>query len=562
MAETPLKSLKPHYKAIVVGGGVNGVGIARDLALRGVDCLLVEKKDFSQGTSWASSGMIHGGPRYLLDDPEVTRLSCLDSGYIQNIAPHLLFRIPFLYPIYQKPGEPKIKGQMLLESVDTFFSVYDRYSPLKNGKPHVRLSAEGALALEPGIPSENLLGAVSFDEWGIDVPRLCIANVMDAKIHGATCLNHTEVTQVNSDNDQFQSVELQDTLTGETKTISADVLINATGPWAPQFAEKMGVPLKLRGSKGIHLVFDRRLFNMAITANAIDGREIFIMPYENTTIIGTTDDDYFGDLDEQRSEEDEIKYLLEGIRRVFPAVDEARMIYSYSGVRPTLYEREKYESALSREHEVLDHERLHGQKGMVSLIGGKLASYRIMAEETADLVCKKLGVKAKCQTHEKSLPGGDHTPDVMDLSLNFEQNPMVVSRLVYRHGSLAVKILEMMQKDPEKAKLICPCEPVSVAEIEYVIENEFVRTLSDLKMRTRWTMGPCQGTECLLPGAHLFEKLVDDVNDVQKNHVPQFMNEWWWNRAAVLTTDQLKQEELFQAIHFRNHGLAEKSGEI
>lgn len=541
------KKFNPSYKVVIVGGGINGVGIARDLALRGVDCLLVEKGDFSAGTSGASSGMIHGGPRYMLGDVDVTKLACLDSGYIQKAAPHLLFRIPFLYTVYHGEKTSKLAAQIKLEAVESFFTAYDEFVPLKNGQPHTRLSAQDVAELEPNIPQQNLLGAVTFDEWGIDVPRLCVANAIDAVEHGATVRNHTEVIEVFKSHGRVTGVKLRDVLTGQTHQVDCDVLVNATGPWAPEFAKQMGVPIQLRGGKGIHITFDRRLFNMAVVSQTIDGREIFMMPYENVSVLGTTDDDYFDDLDNQKCSQDEIEYLLDAIRPVFPAVDSARMIRSWSGVRPTLYERGVMEDELSREHEVVDHQK-QGLAGAYSMLGGKLASYRIMAEELVDLVCQQIDVNKPCQTQSKPLPGGDELLDVEQLLKEYAVDPHVLSRLVYRHGSRARLILDAIQKDSSKGALLCSCEPVTVAEAEYVIQNEMVRTLSDLRRRTRASLGPCQGGNCSLAMAGILAQLQQKSPQESWDDLERFHQEWWWNRACVLNSDQLAQEELNQAL--------------
>lgn len=545
--------LKSEYDVIVVGGGVNGVGIARDCALRGVSCLLVEKGDFSGGTSGCSSGMIHGGPRYMMGDVSVTQLACLDSGYIQKIAPHLLFRIPFLYTVHKTKHRSAFEAKVLLESVEGFFTAYDKFVPLKNGMPHTRLSKKEVVELEPNIPSENLFGGVTFDEWGIDVPRLCVANAVDAVENGATVLNHTKVEEVLKTDQKITGVRIQNRLNAQEKTVSCKVFINATGPWSPQMGKMMGVPIKLRGGKGIHITFDRRLFNMAIVSQCIDGREIFVMPYENTSIIGTTDDDYFGDLDDQRVSDEEIEYLIDGIEQVFPAIREARMIRAWSGVRPTLYERDCYEDALSREHEVLDHAKRDKLSGAISLLGGKLASYRIMSEEVVDLICEKLGVKARCTTHSRPLPGGDSMPNVTELAAAYDLDPYMISRLVYRHGSRATRILDDIKRDPELSAMVCPCEPVTEAEIRYVVKHEMAQTLSDVRRRTRFTLGPCQGTQCLIPGSSLLSQLKPDDEQSAVGLAQDFWQEWWWNRACVMNGDQLKQEELNQALHFCNN---------
>src|SRR5215471_18741566 len=177
---------------IVIGGGVNGTGVARDATLRGLRVALFERHDLAFGASGNSSGMIHGGPRYLTSNPDVTYSSCLDSGHIQRIAPHLLFRIPFLTPVY---NSTELLGEATLASYDAFFDVYDRYQPLKRGKPHVRLTGDEIAALEPGL-APGARGGVTFDEWGIDGARLCVANVVDAIEQGAEVHIHTTVTEL------------------------------------------------------------------------------------------------------------------------------------------------------------------------------------------------------------------------------------------------------------------------------------------------------------------------------------------------------------------------------
>ncbi|EKD51029.1 MAG: hypothetical protein ACD_62C00362G0002 [uncultured bacterium] len=542
-------SIRNFYDVIIVGGGINGCGIARDLALRGVSCLLVEKNDFAAGTSGASSGMIHGGVRYLLSDARVTRLSCLDSGIIQKMAPHLLFRIPFLITVYDQPKRSGLSARLYLEAAEAYFRAYDTFASHKNAQKHTRLSPSEVLALEPRMAPDRLIGGVTFDEWGIDVPRLCVANVLDAIENGAHACNHTTVTGVGCTQGRVTSVVLKDDLSRSVRRVSCKMLVNATGPWSPQFAKLFGVAIPMRPTKGIHVVFDRKLSQVAIVAQAIDGREVFLLPYENTSILGTTDDDFFGDLDDQRSTHDEVQYLLDAIDPVFPDIRKARVINTFSGVRPTLYERNAYEDDLSREHEVIDHAKRDQLEGVVSLIGGKLASYRIMAKETADLVAKKLGVRVKSTTHERCLPGGDELPNAKSLARDYHVSPQIVSRLIYRHGSRAIRILELIRKDASLGALVCSCEPVTVAEVQYVVTHELARTLSDVRRRTRLTMGPCQGTNCLTAASAVLAGLQHKGPQEHEDMMRDFVKEWWWNRACVLDGDGLKQEELFQALH-------------
>ncbi|MCA9773243.1 MAG: glycerol-3-phosphate dehydrogenase/oxidase, partial [Myxococcales bacterium] len=459
----------------------------RDTAMRGIRTLLLEKNDFAAATTGASSGMIHGGLRYLTSDVGTTELSCTDSGYIQKICPHLLFRIPFLAPVFEGAG-----GRAMIELYEAFFSVYDRYQPLKNGKPHTRLSREDALAIEPGL-HPKILGAVTMDEYGIDAYRLVVANAVSAAEAGAKVLNHTEVTDFLVDAGKVLGVKTRDTLTGETATWRARIVFNATGPYGPAFIRKAGARYKLRPAKGVHITLERRISNVAVTATSIDGRQIFMIPQENTTIIGTTDDDYYGDLDRIPILEDEIEYLLQGMERMMPGIRRHRMVHAWAGVRPTLYKWGPIEDKLSREHEIYDHGERDGVANLFSMAGGKLASYRVMSEEAADLVAKRLGVAAGCATHTSALPGGDETPDARKLAEAHRLHPHAVARMIYRHGSRAREILEIVRETPRWGRLVSQTEPVTEAEVRYVIRKEWARTVGDIHRRCRTGGGAAQG---------------------------------------------------------------------
>ncbi|EKD41291.1 MAG: hypothetical protein ACD_73C00774G0001, partial [uncultured bacterium] len=540
--------LMNFFDVIIIGGGINGCGIARDCAQRGLKVLLLEKGDFAGGTSGASSQMIHGGLRYLLSDVKTTELACKDSGYIQKIAPHLIFRIPFVYPVYQQKGESSIKAKMFLELLETLMERYDRYVPLKKGHSHCRLTSQEALELEPGLNPEGLVGAITFDEWGIDVARLCFLNAFEAVSDGALVQNHARVVGIIKEKNTVMGVSFVDEKTKQKKEAFAKYVVNACGPWAPQLAQMAGASIKLRPGKGVHLMFDRRISNMAINAKTIDGREVFLMPHENVSILGTTDDDYFGDLDDQRVLKEEVDYLMEAMAEVFPAIKKARMISSMSGVRPTLYARNVYEDDLSREHEIVDHGVKEGVNGFVSIIGGKLASYRIMSEEMTDFLCHKLGNTKACQTHEKPLPGAKEVPDVKTLAREFNLEPYLVSRLVFRHGSVARQICEQMHQNPDGKTIMCACEPVTQAEIDYVLRHEQVAGLDDLKRRTRLSMGPCQGMNCQLAAVAALQK-ANKIDDPLKE-LNDYRKKMWPNRAVILTEGQLHQEHLARAVMY------------
>jgi glycerol-3-phosphate dehydrogenase len=496
MADGPLPAGADEYDVAIVGGGVNGTGVARDLALRGFKVVLFERNDLAFGASGNSSGMIHGGVRYLSSAPHVTEQSCRDSGYIQRIAPHLLFRMPFLMPV-----KSAHQGRVMFELIDAYFGLYDKYQPLKRGEPHCRLDPSELARLEPGLVG-SIVGGISFDEWGIDGARLCVLNALDASLHGGRIYVHTTVESIaraRAEDGGRYVVEARDRTSGERVRVRAHVVVNATGAWGPVTAAIGSLPqarVRVRPGKGIHVVLDRRVTNYGIVSETIDGRQIFVYPWQNVSIVGTTDDDYYGDLDEVRATSEEVRYLVQGVARVFPSVRACRAIGTYAGVRPTLYQYGPNEDALSREHEIVDH-AADGAPGVYSMIGGKLASYRIFAQELSDTVAtKEFDSSTPCSTHTQPLPGGDRVPDAVRLAEEHHLTPIAGRRLVYRHGSIAERILDRARSHPSEKEVVCACEPVLEAEVRHAVREELARDVHDVARRTRLGLGQCGGMRC------------------------------------------------------------------
>ncbi len=541
---------------VVIGGGVNGTGVARDASLRGFKVALFERNDLAFGASGNSSGMIHGGLRYLLDDPKVTKSSCTDSGYIQKIAPHLLFRIPFLMPIHQGP-----KAKIMMELMDGFFEAYDLFQPLKHGKSHTRLQPDEVYQIEPGLVP-NLAGAMTFDEWGIDGSRLCAINAVDASENGAKIFVGVTVDRIerNPQTGGILGVHYLDQHTQQRGFLSTQVVINATGAWAPITVALGGVSpskARVRPGKGIHVVFDRRLSNVAIAGQAIDGRQIFIEPWQNMSILATTDDDYYGDLDRVIATQEEVRYLVQGISKVFPAVRKARIIGTYAGVRPTLYEYGPSEDALSREHEIVDH-KVHGAPGLFSMMGGKLASYRIFAEEMMDVLSSIFQSPQPCTTQCKPLPGGDRILSDHSITSQFNIDGISARRLIYRHGSRALPIAERTLKKKNETKVICNCEPVLEAEIRHVIQNEWARTVSDVARRTRLGLGACGGMKCAVRCGQIIADELGLSPEVGHRQALSFLEQQAKTRIVGIGSGQARQE-VFSLSHLRSELNMEKT---
>lgn len=539
-------------RVLVIGGGINGTGIARDLALRGVPVVLAEKRELGSGTSWASSGMIHGGLRYLQKDPEVTEHSCIDSGAIQRIAPHLVFRIPFLMPVFR--DDP-----LGAELVEIGLEMYDRYVPLKNGRPHTRLTRAQALALEPAL-SDRIECAFTLDEWGVDAARLCVANALDAADRGTTVLTHTEVLEILRDGSgRVTGARLRDRIRGDEAIVEAELVMNATGPWAPQLAELAGEEVRLRPGKGIHLVFERRVSNLAIYAKGVDGRDMFTFPHEQNSMAGTTDDDYYGDLDRIDVIEDEVAYVLQAMERSIPSIRERRVLHAISGVRPTLFGFGAYEDELSRDYEIVDHGTTGNAPGLYTMTGGKLASYRLMAEDAADRLCAALGVEASSRTAELPLPGGEAPADLPALAARFRIGLASAARLAFRHGTRARGVLEAGDDAHARGRrIVCACEPVLDAELRHVARCEGLRRLTDCTLRVRLGVGACQGAGCAATAAGvLAEELGWDAARAVRE-VAELAAARWRAVAPVLSGAQVAAMEIHRHVNFGMLGLAEE----
>ena len=540
-------------QVLVIGGGINGAGIARDLALRGVRCALVERREFGSGTSWASSGMIHGGLRYLQQDPQVTLHSCVDSGAIQRIAPHLVFRIPFVMPVF--PEDP-----IGPELIEVGLEMYDRYQPLKNGRPHTRLSREQARRLEPAL-SPGIECAFTLDEWGVDAARLTAANALDAAERGAALRTHTEVVELlrESGSGRVLGAELRDRITGETLRVEAELTMNATGPWAPRLAALAGAEVRLRPAKGIHLVFERRVSNLAIYARGIDGRDMFTFPHEQNSMAGTTDDDFYGDLDQIEVTEDEVAYVMQAMQRSIPSIRRHRVIHTTQGVRPTLYGFGQNEDELSRDFAVIDHAR-DGAPGFFTIAGGKLAAYRLMAERASDRLCGMLGVREPCRTAVTPLPGGDGRLDVLALARRFRAPVPAVVRLGFRHGTEAARVLAPFEPGPGASaappapRIVCSCEPVLEAELAHAARREGVRTLGDCAFRVRLGVGACQGAGCAGQAAGLLADALDWSAERSAAEVAAFAAERWRSAAPALGGRHLAAFEIHRHVFLAARG--------
>lgn len=515
------------YDLIIIGGGINGAGTARDAALRGLKVALFEREDWGSGTTGSSTRMVHGGLRYLLYDIPTTKLASEDAGRIRRIAPHVTWRIPFLWPLF--PG-----SRLVREATEAFLSAYDPMAERKGGLHHARLDRDGALALEPGLAPE-VQGALTLDEWGCDVFRLAALNALDAKEAGADLFAHTEVVDVLFNGQELRGVRARDRITGREWDVEGRLVVNAGGPWAARVASLAGATCTLRPGKGIHVTFERRIGNYGLILEGKDGRTMFLVPHGAETIVGTTDDDYYGDparvsLDISR---DEVAYVVEAAAYALPQARDWRPVRAWAGVRNTLFEWGVDEDELSRRHEVLDHDTRDNVPGLISIVGGKLASYRTQSEEAVDLALQKLSrPSVACRTGSLPLPGAEDEPDFVALAREIPLPPAALERVWRRQGSRLRAIFD--GAGPDDLAPICRSEAVTAAEIRYVVEVEGCRTLTDLFRHARLGAGSCDGADCAAPAALLMCELLDWTPERTREELATFRDDRWMERRPVL----------------------------
>lgn len=483
------------FDLIIVGGGIVGTGVARDAALRGLRTLLLEKEDFAYGTTSRSSRLIHGGLRYLRHlDFRLVRQDMREREVLLNIAPHLVHPLPFLLPL----AGPLARVIMALG-----MRLYDLLSFDKTIPSHQYLSRREALELEPGLALAGLSGAYFF--YDCQVPfaeRLCLENALSAAEHGASIINHAKVTGLLSNGVAVAGVQVEDTLSGQVQSVKASTVVNVAGHWMDGICDMFPNLRKpvVRRTKGIHILTPQVSRKAVVLFARADGRLFFVIPWQDYSLIGTTDTDYSGDLDSVSAEPEEVDYLLAEVRQAFPSLRKEDIFYATAGLRALAGSVKKRASNISRRHRLVDHQRSDGIGGLVSVVGGKLTSYRAIAQEVVDWVCQKLGVKAPCTTATTPLPGAPVvSPDkVAQAAQESGLSVETVAHLVALYGSRFSQILNLARQDARGGQPICPhCRDI-LAQVWHAVKEESTFSVTDfLLRRSAIGLGPCQGLDAV-----------------------------------------------------------------
>ena len=465
-----MKNTIPDYDLIIIGAGINGAGIARDAAMRGLKVLLLDKGDIGGGTSAWSTRLIHGGLRYL-EHAEfgLVRESLREREILMRIAPHLVRPLPILLPIYKgaRRGSWTIRAGMW---------AYDLLSFHKILPPHRFLLRRQALQEIPSLESHGLEGAAVYYDGQVEfAERLVLENVLSALEHGATVHTYTRVHDFFSSRNTIDGVQLINQINGETRNATGRVVINAAGPWVDQVLNPGVAGERLiGGTKGSHIIvgpFAAAPVTGLYVEAETDGRPFFILPWNGKYLIGTTDIRFEGNPDDASVDDEEIDYFLRETNRVMPtaALNRDNVLFTYTGVRPLPFLGEKDEAGITRRHFIRRHPQF---KNLFSIVGGKLTTYRNLAEQTVDLIFKNLNKRSPpCQTDQILLPGASTTTTDQDL------------RLQRIYGSRAVLISGLIADDPSLGDVIDGETGVIAAEIVHAFGNEMAVTLTDCLLR-------------------------------------------------------------------------------
>ncbi len=514
----------PVYDIIVIGGGITGAGVARDAALRGLSCLLLEKGDFASGVTSKTTRLIHGGLRYLANfELDLVAESLRERAILRSQAPYLIHPMPILIPIYR--DDPHGRSVISLG-----IHIYDLLSHEKDIRHYFTSGRDKTLGFEPRLNPQDLKGSALFYDHQIVMPeRLVMENVLSARERGAKLLSHVMAEKIEETGDGIV-ISTKDMLTGERKSFRSRVLINAAGPWIDTVRQAAGIDERkiICPTKGIHLVMPK-FSEQALFVAARDGRMFFIIPLGAYSLIGTTDTKYEDDLDEVHADRADVDYLLSESRRVLPGLNIAResILYTYAGIRPLAFAG-AHESRISRKHRVIR----EGRSGrIITIAGGKLTTYRNMAKDVVDTACKTLGIRIKCITDREPLAGrlpADYETflkeEVPKLAARYKVSAELVRHLVMFYGSRSNHVLELAEDDPALGKTISPESKDIYAQVAYSVIDEDARTLSDVILR-RMHIG-MTGSRGLHQAENIAAIAGRELNwndDEKKHHIEEFM---------------------------------------
>ena len=529
------------FDVLVVGGGITGVGTALDAASRGWSTALVERDDFASGTSSKSSKLVHGGLRYLQQgDVRLVYEALHERKRLRRNAPHLVHVLPFMIPILTKDG---VVSRKIARALGSAMWMYDLTGGWRIGRIHRRLRAAAAFAHLPTMDRRRLASAYLYYDAEADDARLCLAIARTAADHGAAVANRCEVVSISGPRGNH-TVRLRDTVTGEEFTTTARVVINATGVWADDVRalDEGTHPDTIRPAKGVHLTvpWEKVRNDIAVVIPVPkDRRSLFVVPWvrkaDDTymyTYIGTTDTDWKGPVDDPQCTKDDITYVLDALNAsVTTNVTVDDVLGVWSGLRPLVKPSESGDGKgrtadLSRRHSVTV-----SPTGVVTVTGGKLTTYREMAEDAVDAAQEVLGQSRRCRTKSLAVHGANGKRRTSTHEDRF---------LDGRHGSDADGVRALVSADPSLGEELVPGLPYLRAEAVWAVTHEMANSLDDiLTRRTRSRLFDRRATrDAARAVCELVAPLLGWDDTEKSRQLAAFLDECAREEAAALVTEQ------------------------
>jgi glycerol-3-phosphate dehydrogenase len=486
-----------RFDVLVIGGGITGAGVALDAVARGYKVALVEKADFASGTSSKSTKLVHGGIRYLPNfDFGLVHEALVERGLLLQNAPFLVHPVAFVLPIYKGDRHPvgmpfTTPGGIGLEQLlNIGLTMYDAMAGRRNIKWHQHLKREDVLKLAPVLVTEGLKDGFTYYDGQTNDARLTMALIRTAAQYGAIITNYSELTSFVKENGKVCGAVIRDRLGDQEITVQARHIVNATGVYAEQLEAMTGFEprVSVEPSKGVHLVFAREDLKLGDTAIVLpeteDKRILFIVPWESRAIYGTTDTGQ-GDLEHPVTTHEEIAYLLKYLNRYLAVnLTEKDIVSTYAGYRPLVKPRNANGSTakLSRSHAIIQ-----SPSGLVSIVGGKLTTYRRMAQDTVDVLSKRDGMKVVHPTEALPLQGSAGWTSIQH-EINSKGSELGLSQDIIQHlgdsyGSEAQTVLAMAAQDATLAARLVEDLPYIKAEVLYAVRNEMAMTPEDVLAR-------------------------------------------------------------------------------
>ncbi len=503
---------------LVIGGGATGVGVAWDAALRGFEVVLVERGDLATGTTGRFHGLLHSGGRYAVKDPDAADECARENSVVRHVAADCIedtggffVTTPFDDPAYA-----------------------DRFAQgcRDTGVPCEEIEPQQALREEPRL-NPAISRAFRVPDASIDVWKLVWAMARGARDRGARLLPYHEAVSVHREGDAIRGARVRSSRTGEELDVEARVTVSASGAWAGKIAALAGIEgVHVMPGRGIMIAMNHRLVNTVVNRCQMPTDGDIIVPIRTVSVIGTTDVNT-DDPDDHAVLQDEVDAMLEDGERLVPGFKGARALRVWTGVRPLFEDRKDGATSSSRDvtraHALLDHGERDGVQGFFTITGGKLTTYRLMAKDTVDALCRQLGESRSCTTATERLPGSERGE-------------------YYRVGDRLARREEHLLDD----QLVCECELISRSRLEQAFRHRSTDELDDMRRMLRLGMGPCQGGFCIYRATGILHGL-DGIDTEHANAaMVGFIRERWKGVWPIVYGDQLRQsrfdEWIFQGL--------------